>query len=126
MSDQSCPFIEISDHNRIVATLRADLAVALERVGELEELLEHAEENGGMIVAERDQLKRERDEAIAYQGEHRQAAIDGGYIKGFEDCREAAVKVCNERSATMGSLQCQYAADDIRALTVPERDGGVE
>ena len=165
-----------------LTTLRADLAAALERVGELQiysALLEaEQEENRQLrfqknsnwelgvreenlrrkaeqerdqlkkksttwreahdaIYAENKQLKRERDEAVAYQGEHRQAAVDGGYIQGFEDCREAvAVRydtlaaeieaevggdVVSRLSLRQGARAARKEAAAIHALTVPER-----
>ena len=127
-----------------LTTLRADLAATLERVGELESLAKDSrvalkEYIGKFIQSqqERDQLKRERDEAVAYQGEHRQAAVDGGYIQGFEDCREAvAVRydtlaaeieaevggdVVSRLSLRQGARAARKEAAAIHALTVPER-----
>lgn len=119
-----------------LTTLKADLAAALERVAILErhkseltaerdQCLELATKNR----VERDQLKRERDEVkeelyrwkLAHScvaptfREMLIKAEDKGRCQGFEDCREAAKKVC--APYTHG----QWFMDKISALTVPER-----
>lgn len=86
-------------------------------------------------VQERDQIKRERDEAkeaytaVCQQAKDAENAIGKAYRQGFEDCREAAVKKCEwyeEDSRTrLGDTKaaaCAYLIGaELRVLPVLER-----
>jgi len=123
-------------------TLKADLAAALERVGESVKLIdeidrEYNQKTNALIerhAAQLDQLKRERDEAQeGWAAAEDRASIEAGccheertkakkaYRQGFEDCREAI----HDHLVDVGVLVdiCPAYAE-IRALTVPERGQG--
>jgi len=131
-----------------ITTLKADLAAALERVGEFQaenanlraatrgRTMYHSDEDVnkemGLLREERDQLKRERDEYRDFLHPYaRDVLKKEQYRQGFEDCREAVVGIVegdgwnhcscvdNHPCASCGTVN--EILEDIRALTVPER-----
>ena len=92
---------------------------------DLQETLTLAEENGGLIVQERDQLKRERDGLVQRNTDLADALRDEGhaaYRQGAEAFREVAVAVAREKGC-IEDRDCAYQVEiGIRAMSVPERE----
>jgi hypothetical protein len=78
--------------------------------------------------AERDGLRAEverlQNEVVTHDHcwthERHLVEVEDARRNGAESMRERAAKVCEGRATTMGSNQCQYAADAIRSLAAEE------